>query len=281
MVSVVIPAYNAESYIGETISSVINQTYGDWELILVDDGSTDNTANIIQEFCNNHSKIHYIHQANAGVSAARNKGISMAKGEYISFLDADDKWKATNLVSRINAFDDNTDWMFGSISLIDDKSDALNKVVAGNGTDILHSLLLWNGDVITTPSTITVKKKCLENISFDPNLSTAADQDFVFNLAYHYQGKHLNEALVEYRVLDNSMSRDISVMESDHIKVYKKAKKNNFFKSFAFQQKCFSNLYWTLAGSWWKNGDNKLRGFYFLILALFSNPLSLTRLFGK
>ena len=95
MFSVIIPAYNAESVIQNSINSVLNQTYTNFEVIIVDDGSKDNTRSIIEQY--HDKRIKYFFQKNAGVSSARNKGISSSHGEYICFLDADDEWKNNHL----------------------------------------------------------------------------------------------------------------------------------------------------------------------------------------
>lgn len=90
MVSIIVPIYNAEQYISKCIESILAQTYRDFELILVDDGSTDMCGKICDEYAKQDSRVHVIHQENKGVSAARNAGISLAKGEYIMFVDSDD-----------------------------------------------------------------------------------------------------------------------------------------------------------------------------------------------
>jgi glycosyltransferase involved in cell wall biosynthesis len=90
--SVIIPSYNRALLIGETIQSVINQSFEDWELIIVDDGSTDNTKEVIRQFQLLDNRINYHYQNNAERSAARNQGIKLAKGEFICFLDSDDRW---------------------------------------------------------------------------------------------------------------------------------------------------------------------------------------------
>lgn len=95
MISIVIPLYNKEKQIAATLRSVFAQTYTDYEIIVVNDGSTDNSATVVESL--HDSRIRLIHQTNAGVSAARNLGISEARGEYISFLDADDEWKTEYL----------------------------------------------------------------------------------------------------------------------------------------------------------------------------------------
>ncbi|MCQ2113713.1 MAG: glycosyltransferase family 2 protein [Bacteroidaceae bacterium] len=95
MFTVVIPLYNKEHSIAHTLKGVLAQTFQDFEIVIVDDGSTDNSANVVKQFTD--ERIHLIHQENAGVSAARNKGIAEAKGEYIAFLDADDEWLPNHL----------------------------------------------------------------------------------------------------------------------------------------------------------------------------------------
>ena len=282
MISIIIPAYNAEKYITETINSVLNQTYTDWELIIIDDGSTDNTAKIIKQFCEKDDRIKYYYQENGGVSSARNLGIEKAEGNIIAFLDADDIWLENNLSEKNKVLSENEDvnWVFSQIIHFSQEKEIVdNNVEDINNLNWLNSLLLWKGEVKTTPSNIIVKRKCLESgIRFDTSLSTAADQDFCIQLASNFKGRYIDESLVRYRVLEESMSRNIVVMEKDHISVFKKAAKNKLFKSFWFKQQCFSNLYWILAGSWWKDGNNKKRGLYFIIKALLANPFSIIKI---
>ena len=104
-VSVIIPTYNRAHLVDRAIQSVLNQTYKDFELIIVDDGSTDNTEDIIKEFQKKDERIKYIrHEENRGGSAARNTGIKAAKGEYIAFLDSDDEWLPIKLGRQISEF---------------------------------------------------------------------------------------------------------------------------------------------------------------------------------
>ena len=89
-ISIIIPVYNAEKYLGRCIESVLSQTYRDFELILVDDGSSDSSGQICDAYANKDARIHVIHKENGGVSSARNRGIKEALGEYIMFIDSDD-----------------------------------------------------------------------------------------------------------------------------------------------------------------------------------------------
>jgi glycosyltransferase involved in cell wall biosynthesis len=103
------PAYNAETYIADAIRSVMAQTYKDWELIVVDDGSTDNTANIVKEIKLRDNRIKYVYQQNKRLSAARNTGIINSKGSWIAFLDSDDLWKPEKLQKQIEVALQTTD----------------------------------------------------------------------------------------------------------------------------------------------------------------------------
>lgn len=283
MVSIIIPAYNASKYIAETMDSVLQQTYKDWELIIIDDGSKDNTKEIVLKYKEQHPQIYYYYQENGGVSVARNHGLEKAKGQYIALLDADDVWLAHNLEIKIKSLERNEHikWVYSNMFNADEQMNITGEATKGKDDNILDSILAWKGEVVPGPcSNVVFDKLCYdEGVKFDPTLSTAADQDFTIQLAAKYLGKHINENLWKYRILGNSMSRNIEVMEKDHIRVFKKAAKLNLFKSTSFKHSCFSNLYWILAGSWWKNGNNKMRGCYFILLAILNNPVSISRLF--
>src|SRR6476659_7001862 len=101
LVSVIMPAFNAGKYISDAIQSVIQQTYNNWELIVIDDGSTDTTAAIIKEFIASDDRIKYLYQENGGPGKARNKGLKEAKGIYVAFLDADDLWLPEKLREQL------------------------------------------------------------------------------------------------------------------------------------------------------------------------------------
>lgn len=120
LVSVIMPAYNMEKYIGDSIKSVLNQNYKNFELIIINDGSSDGTKEIAAKYQHMDERITYIEQENKGVSAARNVGISCAKGKYISFLDADDLWEPTFLSTLINVAEQTgKEWICGKMDIID------------------------------------------------------------------------------------------------------------------------------------------------------------------
>lgn len=283
-VSIIIPSYNASKYISDTVQSLIDQSFTNWELIIVDDGSRDNSKEIISKFSETDSRIKYFFQENAGVSAARNHGIKRASGKYITFLDADDYLLSHNLQRKVDLLDadETIDWVFSDVELTDENLNVLDSE-AGLDQDIFERFLLWEQTVVTVPcSNIILRRKCVDDgLCFDTNLSTAADQDFCFYLAQKYTGKRINECLVRYRIVPGSMSQNIALMEKDHVYVYRKAKRNGLFKDWYFKQRCFSNLYMILAGSWIVDGGNRWRGFYFFCKSLLCYPPTIFKIAKK
>lgn len=280
-VSVIIPCYNAANYIEETIQSVQQQTFSNWELLIIDDGSSDDSLLIIKPYLSD-KRIQYHYQENKGVSTARNKGIDLSNGNYIAFLDADDVWLSSNLEKKIEALKpEEVDWVFSDALLLYGN----NKIeTISTGTDqlILEHYLLWDRTVVPGPSSnIVLKKKCFSTgLKFDSQFSTAADQDFCFYLSAKYNGIRITEPLFKYRQLANSMSKNMEVVSKDHYGVYKKAEKNKLFKSYLFKNRCFSNMYIVVAGGWWQSG-NKSKSFFYLLKASIIYPPNIYKLFFK
>ena len=123
VVSIIVPAYNADRFINETIDSILKQTYDSWELIIVNDGSTDKTKEIIGKYISSDSRIRIINQSNKGVSIARNTGIENAQGQFIALLDADDLWLEDNLKEKVNLLLSNAkpDFVFSDKNRADEK----------------------------------------------------------------------------------------------------------------------------------------------------------------
>ena len=126
LISIIMPAYNAGKYIKESIESVFNQTYQNWELIIIDDGSTDTTSKVVQPFLINDTRIQYYRQENGKQGKARNAGIKKSKGNLIAFLDADDVWMPAKLQTQIGVLKQNdADLVFTDVFVIDDKGDVI------------------------------------------------------------------------------------------------------------------------------------------------------------
>ncbi len=284
LVSIIIPAYNAEKYISDSITSVLLQSINNWELIIINDGSTDNTEAVIKGFAKD-NRIKYFYQNNTGVSGARNNGINNASGEFIAFLDADDSWLPDNLLRKIEILNnhDSIFWVFSDMYHADEKLDYTGITAYGTDEDILNNILLWEKEVVPGPcSNIVAKSQCFkEMVRFDPLLSLAADKDFCLQLGSKFKGKRIAKPLFYYRNLPKSMSRNLAIAQHDSILLFNKAKKNNLFHSFGFKQKCFSNLYFILAGNWWKVGKSRIKGMYFILLAIIYFPPNIIKLIKK
>lgn len=139
--------------------------------------------------------------------------------------------------------------------------------------DVLTPMLLWEGTQIPGPSSILVRREVLEMVGlFDEKLSTAADKDLFIRIAARYKVARIAQVTWQYRVHNHNMHKNISVMESDMIAVYEKARKAGLFGTKAFERKCYAAMYLVLAASWAGDGRNRRRGFILLMKALRHNP---------
>jgi teichuronic acid biosynthesis glycosyltransferase TuaG len=214
--------YNSETFISDTIFSVINQTYNNWELLLIDDGSNDKTLESVNLVTTKNSKIKlFKNETNQGAAIARNKGIEAAKGEYIAFLDADDLWKPEKLERQI-AFmlTENCDVCFSSYEQIDEAGNSLNRLVKALPELTYQKYLKSNyiGNL-----TGIYNAKVLGKITA-PNLRKR--QDWLLWLsAINKSGKPakgIQESLAYYRVREDSMSSSKMNLLKHNYWVYKK-----------------------------------------------------------
>lgn len=130
MFSIIMPAYNAEKYIEESIRSVLNQTFADYELLIINDCSTDNTVNIVKNYQTKDPRIKLLeNNQNSGVAITRNKGIEVAKGKYVCFLDSDDLWEPTKLEKYVVMFQQGSDVLYSFYTRFNDRGN-LNLVTA-------------------------------------------------------------------------------------------------------------------------------------------------------
>jgi glycosyltransferase involved in cell wall biosynthesis/acyl-[acyl carrier protein]--UDP-N-acetylglucosamine O-acyltransferase len=208
-VSVIIPTYNCAKYLPEAIESVLNQTYHDFEIIVVDDGSTDNTKEILSRY---NGKIRYIYQENKGHSFARNLGIHNTTGEYIAFLDADDIWLPERIKEGIALLESNPDTglVHSNVFFIYDGTSKKycprrnTKLLSGN----IFKYLLMRKAHISSP-TVLIKKECLVKTGlFDENLARlgSEDRDLWLRVTKEFNVKYLDKPLACYRVRQNSQS---------------------------------------------------------------------------
>ncbi len=207
-VSCIMPAYNAEKYIYQSIESVIAQTYKNWELIVIDDGSTDNTADIIRQFQNRDKRIHYYFQTNAKQAAARNNAINRANGEILAFLDSDDQWTINHIEICLAELNKNTcdivstgfydSFVHGDMQL--DNNRSIHPIYSGiySGDEGLN-LFIMSNKVAT--SSVLMRKTDIKKIGlFDPKATPAEDYDlWIRAIKIGIKVKVLPEATMYYR----------------------------------------------------------------------------------
>lgn len=221
-VSVVIPAYNAMKYLPTTLDSVLQQTFTDFEVLIVNDGSTDSIS--VWFATVNDDRVRLISQANQGLPGARNTGIKDARGEYIAFLDADDLWEPTKLEKQVQCLDAKPEvgLVYAWTLLIDRHGNSLGTVTAAQVQgNVWEQLLL--GDVVGSGSAAMVRRSCFDRVGlFDPELTSIEDCDMWVRIAADYQFAVIKEVLVRYRQHPHSMSRNYDRMaQNSRLKIDK------------------------------------------------------------
>lgn len=205
LVSIIMPAYNCEKYIEDAINSVIAQTYNSWELIVIDDGSKDNTVRIIEELSNKDYPIRfYKNEKNLGVSETRNKGIALADGEWIAFLDSDDMWEDSKLEKQV-AFSNKkgAEFVFTGSSFINESGDSYKGIL--KVPERVNYKKLRTHNVISC-SSVLIKKKFFKDIRMEKD---DMHEDYAVWLRVLKTGVcayGINEPLLVYRISPNSKS---------------------------------------------------------------------------
>jgi teichuronic acid biosynthesis glycosyltransferase TuaG len=242
LISIIMPVYNAEEYIAETIESVLNQTYENWELIIVDDYSNDTSIEIIKQFTKQEKRIKLIESKNnfGGPARPRNIGINNSYGEYIAFLDADDLWQNIKLEKQLNyMIENNLNFTSTSSSKIDHKSNKLN-----DKYNLFYYLRSYTNkssicDLIKysyiSTSSVVIEKKIVLNFNEDIDFISVEDLclwlEILKNSATRY--RYLDEELLQYRILFTSISDRNNIHKQRtkaNICILKFILKNNYFK---------------------------------------------------
>ncbi|HJS00141.1 MAG TPA: glycosyltransferase family 2 protein [Flavobacterium sp.] len=219
LVSVIIPTFNSEKYISDTIISVQNQTYQNWEIILVDDGSTDETKNIITSFLTDKRIQFYPLENNSGTGVARNLGVLKASGRYISFLDADDLWKAEKLQKQINFMKtNNLPFTFSFYDCIDEQGNSLNRRIEAPRNLSYRQLFFCNyvGNLTGIYDVDYFGKISISKIR--------KRQDWMHWLTILKKiktAKPVPESLALYRIRDNSLSTSKTALIKYNFAVYR------------------------------------------------------------
>lgn len=221
-VSVVTPAYNAMKYLPATLESILQQTFTDFEVLIVDDGSTDNIVQWATGLVD--PRVRFFSQANQGVSVARNTAIAHAQGEYVAFLDADDLWEPTKLAKQVRCLDENPEvglvhsWMV----FIDEQGNSTGRVMKHNVEGYAWKEIVQSNKIACL--SVMVRRCCFDAVgAFDPSLRAIEDWDLWIRIANRYMIAVIKEPLAYYRQVPLSISKNCQVMEQSFNQVIEKA----------------------------------------------------------
>jgi glycosyltransferase involved in cell wall biosynthesis len=226
LVSIVIPTYNSASFIGEAVDSCLAQTYPNCEIIVVDDGSTDGTRDLLESQYG--ERIRYLYQPNAGPSAARNNGIRAARGAFIQFCDADDQLLPSKIERCMEVFQREPD--LGVVYTryqhveVDGKTPAPLADPPLLSGDTFCDLLLSNGNAILTSATLVRREALLEAGLFDERLWCSEDWDLFLRLASRYAYASIDEVLLLYRWHEGSLTKEMYRMAQGRLITIQKAR---------------------------------------------------------
>lgn len=268
LVSVIIPCYNAEKYIAETLQSVLQQTYPTLEVIVVDDGSKDTSAAIVAAVSAREPRVRLHAKPNSGVADSRNVGIGLAQGEYIAFLDADDLFEPDNLARKVDylAQHQAIGLVHSAETRFRSETGQTVEVIQGRGGQVLPLLLGMSTTVIHSPSSVVVRRQVLDQAGhFDTKLSTSADWELWVRLARETEFGYLPQTLVRYRIHGQQMHNNIPLMERDMVYAFDKLhRQGSYFVSESYYQQCLANLYLILAACYRGDMHDNKRFLYFL-----------------
>jgi glycosyltransferase involved in cell wall biosynthesis len=218
LVSIVVPLFNAQLYLNDTLNSIFAQTYPDWECIIVDDGSTDSSKDISKEYCKTDDRFIYYFQSNSGPSVARNLGINSSKGDYILFLDSDDvilpeylsimlnesKGVEKNVILYSNLFQGNGDNIY-------EKSPFSRNTNIGIDISFNDMYRKFGLEFLFIPSCALFPKMAFENVRWNEKLSHSEDWDLYLNiLTKNYIFRYFSKPLLIYRNTANSLSKNVA-----------------------------------------------------------------------
>ena len=227
LVSVVTATYDMAQYLAEAVDSILNQTYPSIEAVVVDDGSRDNTREILEKFADN-PRVKIIHQENAGQTAAKNRGLAACTGRYVGFCDADNAWLPDKISTQLDAFNGNTPpgVVYGDVQFINNKSVEIPTPRPQRHSGHITGRLLANNFVPF--NTCLVPRHILTEFGgFDESLSMAIDYDLWLRISTRYEFKYIPRVLALYRIWGGQMSHRTGERLDNALRMMKKFLQNH------------------------------------------------------
>ena len=226
LISIIIPCYNQGKYLSDTLLSVFQQTYKNWECIIVNDGSTDNSEEIALEWCAKDKRFYYVKKENGGLSSARNMGLKIVKGEYIQFLDSDDLLDEKKFENKIQLFNNKVDIVICDYFPFEHLTRGYCAYRYMNPFPEINKykeqiILKWEKELSIPCHCILFKSILLnqyKSMTFDEFLPNHEDWSFWVKLFYFSKGiANIRESLVSYRIHSESMCNDVNKMKNGFI----------------------------------------------------------------
>ena len=259
LISIIIPCYNKDDYIGDTLDTLLSQSYTNWECIIIDDGSSDNSRQVAESFCSKDSRITYSWKENSGVADTRNKGIGFSTGDFIMFLDADDTLSAEKLSVTIEAFTKNPEidvvysnflFIFNNDFTKPRKPSFRVKLKKDAYTDIIKS---WDSTLLVPIHACVYRRSFLlkNNIVFCNILKNKEDWDFLIQVAMATDKfLYIDQYLCSYRVVPQSRSAKVGTMIIGTDELFHKHMNSKSINSIAFnlRYRIILNRLYTLIG---------------------------------
>ena len=279
-VAVIIPTFNHARYVARAVQSVLDQTHRPAEVIVVDDGSSDNTSEVLASFG---SRIRAVRQENRGVAAARNLGAKLSTSPLLAFLDADDAWHLTKLERQVErlAAEPGIGLVNCGLEEVDETGRTLGYRAEGLGGWVARELfLLHDGVAPAGGSTVLIPRAVFDSVGgYDERLSTSADWDLSLRIATRYPIEFISEPLVLYTLHGGGMHLNIATMEHDTRLAFQKAFASAPETFAPLRREALSRLYMILGASYFTNG-NPRRGTRLIAKSILYRPERALYVFG-
>ena len=218
--SIIMPLYNSSRWVGETLHSILNQDFANWECIVINDGSTDDSAEIVKRYMKIDSRFKLVTTSNKGTSEARNLGIELSKGEFLAFIDSDDLWFSSKLNRQITELEKNmkSEFTLCDYLLFEGPEPKITGLIR-SPRRISKAIAMWKGFTGEGPaagSTLMMRSSVVSKVGvFKPELSSAADLEFLERLAFNCNYKPTFDCLVGYRRHEAQMHLNSDLVKHD------------------------------------------------------------------
>lgn len=278
VISVIIPTYNRERYISDAIQSVLDQNFPDFEIIVVDDGSTDHTGNVVRAFQS--EKIRYIYQPNYGRSKARNHALGLARGRYIAFLDSDDLYLPGKLLLQVAYMEANPEvgMIYTSARCVDEYGVPLMDNYEATASGWIYERIAFFVPVTITLPTVMVRREVFDKVGvFDVAMERFEDTDIWRRISKHYQINALSEQTCLLRThRDNALAAQDPAKIAAALNYYvEKIGREDSDIGLILRRKGIARLYGYYGAAMRTNPTWRAMGYSFLLRAMRSWPFNL------